>query len=222
MSIQRIIDGAETIEIKRQKLTGQSISRSGIIKTSTVASHQPWLLTVSFPDGLRFSENRDLVEELDRIDRSTESTIDIGNTNPGLNYITSYQGEFSQSQLNAITVDTASASNITLNVSAVSGSISTDIVFEPGDYVQIDSGYRYPYTVTQRVLRGVGNTITVPINRPFITQTGFSVGGQGILVGPSVTWRVICLTRPSWRIIPRDILGFSGEFELIEVIEESS
>lgn len=221
MSLQKIIDGAETIEFKRQKLTGQTISRSGIIKTATVANFQPWQITVSYPDGKKYSENRDLVEELDRVDRSVESTIDIGKTNTGLSYITAYQGELSGAQLANITLDSANASTLTLNVSAVSGTVSTDIVLEPGDLIQPDSGYRYPYTVTQQVLRGIdANTITVPIHRPYIEQTGFSPGGQSMLFGTDVTWRVILLQRPTYRVIPYNILSFTGNFELMEVIEE--
>lgn len=221
MSLQTIIDSAETIEFKRQKLTGQTISRSGIVKTATVANFQPWQITVTVPDGLKYSQNRHLVEELDRIDRSVESTIDIGKSRSGLSYITGYQGEFTASQLANITLESANASTLTLNVSAVSGEASTDILLEPGDFIQPQS-HTYPYTVTQQVLRGIdANTVTVPIHRPYIEQTGFSPGGQSMLFGSDVTWRVILLQRPAYRVIPYDILSFTGSFEIMEVIQEA-
>lgn len=218
MSLQTIIDNAVNITIKRNKLSGQTVSRSGQIKFARVANNIPWQMTVEMHPGLTYSTSRGIVEELDRIDRSEESEINIGSTNTGLSYITAYQGQLGTADLANITVDSVNASNIVLDVSSVV-TTSTTVVFEPGDYIQLDTGYRYPYTVTSQVTRGIGTTITVPINRPFIPQASYTPAGKGILVGSAVSWRVVLTRRPTYTITPYNRLVFDGAFEMFEVIQ---
>lgn len=218
MSIQTIIDNAVSIEFIRRKLAGQSISRSGQVKIASVANNVPWQMIVEPRPGMRYADYRDLTEEIDRLDRVFLEVVDIGNTNPNLNYITSYQGTLSGSELSSITVSSANALTITLNVSSFSG--SSKVVFEPGDFIQLDGNYKYPYTVTSRVLRGSGSTVEVPINRPFIDQAGYTEVGAGILVGSNVTWQVVMTKKPSYRVIPGGYLEWTDTFELVEVIED--
>ena len=219
MSLQAVIDRANTIKVARNKMSGQTISRSGRIKTSSVATAVPFQFTVTMANGLRYSTNRELVEEIDRLGRIFTETVDIGNTNPGLAYITEYLGSLSSVQLGQITVDSADALAIELDVSAVTGTSAATIMFRKGDFIQLDTGYKYPYTITSDVLRGSGSTVTVPINRPFIEQDSYTVSDKGILVGTDVTFTVIMTQKPDYRIVPHDLLEFTGNFELVEVIE---
>lgn len=219
MSIQTIIDNAVSIEFIRRKLAGQTVSRSGQVKIASVASNVPWQMIIEPRPGMKYADYRDLTEEIDRLDRVFIEVVDIGNTNPGLEYITSYQGELTGTQLNSITVTSANALTITLDVSSVSTS-GTTVCFEPGDFIQLAGNYKYPYTVTSRVLRGSGSTIDVPINRPFIDQSGYTEVGAGIIVGKFVTWQVVMTKKPSYRVIPGGFLEWSDVFELVEVIED--
>jgi hypothetical protein len=218
MSLQTIIDNAMSIRIERKKLSGQTVSRSGEIRISSVANQVPWVMSVTMHPGLKYSTNRALVEELDRVDRVETQVINIGGSNPGLSYITDYQGTLSGNQLDQITIDSANATTIVANMSLVAGDVSSDIVFEPGDYIQPAGNYLYPYTVTEQVTRGTGTTVNVPINRPFITQPAYTLAGNGIFVGPEVTWRVVMTNRPSYNVVPYDRLEFSGDFVFAEVI----
>ena len=219
MSLQAVIDRASSIEISRRKLGGQTISRSGRVKTSSVASVVPFQFKVQMAPGLRYSTNRELVEEIDRLGRIFTETIDIGNSNPGLAYITEYLGQLSTVQLDQIVVSSADALAIELNVGPVTGTNPATILFRKGDFIQLDTGYKYPYTVTSDVLRGVESTVTVPINRPFIEQPDYTVSNKGILVGTDVTFHVVMTMKPDFRIVPHDLLEFTSGFELIEVIE---
>nr|DAU83274.1 MAG TPA: hypothetical protein [Caudoviricetes sp.] len=218
MSLQTIIDNAMSIEFVRRKLAGQSISRSGQVKISSVANNVPWQMIVEPRPGMRWTESRDLIEEIDRLDRVFLEVVDIGNTNPNLAYITNYQGTLTGSELSSITVSSASALTITLNVSSFTG--ASKVVFEPGDFIQLSGNYKYPYTVTSRVLRGSGSTVEVPINRPFIDQTGYTEAGAGILVGKNVTWQMVMTKKPSYRVVPGGYLEWTDNFELVEVIED--
>jgi hypothetical protein len=218
MSLQTIIDNAMSIEFVRRKLAGQSISRSGQVKIASVANNMPWQMIVEPRPGMRWAESRDLIEEIDRLDRVFLEVVDIGNTNPRLEYITSYQGTLSGTELSTITVASANALTLTLNVSGITG--GTKVVFEPGDFVQLAGNYKYPYTVTSRVLRGAGSTVEVPINRPFIDQAGYTEVGAGIIVGKFVTWQMVMTKKPSYRVIPGGYLEWTDNFELVEVIED--
>lgn len=219
MSIQTIIDNAVSIEFIRRKLAGQTVSRSGQVKIASVANNVPWQFIVEPRPGMRWSESRELIEEIDKLDRVFIEVVDIGNTNPGLEYITSYQGELSGTNLSSITVSSAANLTITLDVSNV-GVSGTTVCFEPGDLIQLSGNYKYPYTVTSQVLRGSGSTIDVPINRPFIDQDGYTEVGANIIVGKFVTWQVVMTKKPSYRVIPGGFLEWTGPFELVEVIED--
>lgn len=218
MSLQTIIDNATFITIKRKKLASQSVSRSGRVLTAEVASAEPYRFIVGMHEGLTYSTNRDLVESLDSLDVTVESTIDIGGTNSGLNYITSYQGGMTSGQVNQVTVTSASASNIVLNTSAVTGSTPAN-AFKKGDYIQLDTNYRYPYTVTADVAWN-GTSITVPIHRPFIPQDSYTVSGKGINVGVDAEWHVKVVNKVDYSVVPHDRIAFGGEFELVEIIRK--
>lgn len=218
MSLQTIIDNATFITIKRKKLAGQSVSRSGRVLTSEIASAEPYRFIVGMHEGLTYSDNRDLVESLDSLDVTVESTVDIGGTNSGLNYITSYKGGMSGAQVNQVTVTSASASNIVLNTTSVSGSTPAN-AFKKGDYIQLDTNYRYPYTVTADVAWNA-SSVTVPIHRPFIPQDSYTVSGKGINVGADAEWHVKVVRKLDYSILPYDRLAFEGDFELVEIIRK--
>lgn len=215
MSFQTIINNATAITVNRRKVTSSTVSRSGILKT---AERLPsvYSFTVGMNDGLKYSTNRDLVEELDRLDTTIEEEINIGSTNSGLAYITQYLGDLSAAQIGQVTVTSASGGNIVLNTTAVTGSPTGDI-FKKGDYIQLDNSYRYPYTVTADVAYS-GTSVTVPIHRGFIEQTGYTVSGKGINVGKDVTWRVKAIQNPLYGIAPHDFLVFQDNFVFYEVI----
>jgi hypothetical protein len=214
MSIQTIVNNASSITIDRHKTSGQTISRSGLLRTAELASNVPWLFTVEMHNGLAYSTNRAVTEEIDRLDRTIEETINIGSSNTGLAYITAYQGG---ATLTSATINSVSGSNIYLNCSSISGS---GFIFRKGDYIQPASSYRYPYTVTADVAYSTSSNVTIPVHRPVISQTGYTFAGKSIVVGSNVTWRVKMLKKPTYTIVPYDRIQWDSGFQLIEVITE--
>ena len=176
MSLQTIVDNATFVTIYRKKIAGQSISRSGRLLTSEVVSAVPYQFTSGMRGGLQYSTNRGLTEDLNALDVTEESTIDIGTTNTSLAYITAYQGVLTPVQIGQITVTSASASSLVLNTASVTGGPSGN-AFKKGDYIQLGSSYRYPYQVTADVTYS-GTSITVPLSRPFIPQDSYTVSGK--------------------------------------------
>lgn len=218
MSLQTIVDNATFATIYRKKVAGQSISRSGRLLTSEIVSAVPYQFTIGMRDGLQYSTNRGLTEDLNALDVTEESTIDIGTTNTALAYITAYQGVLTPTQIGEITVTSASASSLVLDTSSVTGSPS-GTAFKKGDYVQLDNSYRYPYQVTADVTYS-GTSITLPLSRNFIPQDSYTVSGKGIVVGSAVTWRVKMINKPRYSVIPHDLLQFDSDFECLEFIRK--
>jgi len=221
MSLQNIIDNATTIVVGRTKIAGSTLSRSGRYKTGLQVSSQPFVFTVSYQPMAVYADVRGVLEEIDKLDIVDYEDIDIGSTNSGLSWVTAYQGDFSASQIGQITVDgTPAATSIDLDLTAVTGASATDVVLKKGDYLQLDSGYVYPYTVTSDVVYGVGGTVTVNINRPFITQSGYTPNNKGIVVGNDVNFRVKMLNKPTYQLLPSRYVEFTGDFTLVEFIED--
>ena len=221
--LQGVINTAQSITWERRKVTGQTQSRGGRTRISSIASAVPWNFTVKPRPRMKYSQTRELIESLDTIDLTTPTTINIGSTNTNLSYITQYQGVWTPSQLSQITFSSHSGLEFTLDVSSVTGKNVGDVVFRKGDFIQpgapVNDSYRYPYTVTSTVVWNSGTTIDVPVNRPFITDPDGNPTGQSLSIGSDVTWSVVLVSKPAYRISGYDILDFTDDFRFIEVIE---
>lgn len=216
MGIQTIIDNATFITIDRRKVTATSISRSGHYKTAE-RSPSPYSFAVGMHSGLKYSENRSLLEDLNTMDRTVEANVSLNN-NTNMNYLTNYQGDILQAQLDNITVNNVQGANVYISTSSATGS---GTLFKKGDFIQPlgnTSTYRYPYQVTSDVTFSVSGNITVPVHRPVLSQTGVALTSGGIRVGNDVRFNVKATSMPQHSVVPYDILAFEGEFELIEVI----
>ena len=226
MSIQTIIDNATFININKRKVAASSISRSGHIKTAD-RGVGVYMFTVGMHAGLPYSTNRGLLEELDTMDVINEANVDIGSTNSGLSYLTAYQGDLSQAQLDQITCVATTGTdgaNIHIDTTAVTGNVSGYVnLFKVGDFIQPQGNtgtYRYPYQVTSNVSWTSSSDITVPVHRGVLTQSGTSITSGGLRVGNNVNWQVKALTMPTYNVVPYDRIEFSGDFELMEVITD--
>ena len=223
MSLQQIINAAQQIEIDRRKMTAQTISRSQRIKTAERATAQPWRFNVTPPGSLDWATSRGFIEVIDFNDRVTEYEISL-NGNAGMNYITAYQGNLTQNQLNATTATAYTTSTITIGnlpsigAAARQGLVSTStVVFAAGDFIQ-PANSRYPYSVLETVYRGSTSSVIVNLNRAIVTSENAVITNAGIKVGNSVTWRVVVVGLPSYTLVPMQRIQYNGSFELIEKI----
>lgn len=212
--IQYIIDRAQQIEIDRRRMVGQSVSRSQRIKTAERSTGQPWKFKVTPPAQLPWTVGRAVTEEISNNDRVDEYTVSLSN-NPGMNYITAYQGEMTQVQLDALTISTSTTS--TLVLTTLPSTATTTVMFQLGDIIQPENS-RYPYSVTAQVLRGSGSTVSVPLHRAIITSEGVNLMTQGVKVGNSATWQMVVTGLPTYSLVPMRQVQYTGDFELIEKI----
>lgn len=219
MSIQNLINKSSAININKRKSIGQTISRSGVIKTS-LQQASLYRFTVVMSDGLVYSANRGLLEDLDTQDRNQEANVDIGTTNTGLSYITAYQGDTSQSDLGNISMLGNTGANIYVDCSGLTSGATT--LFKKGDYIQPlgnTSTYRYPYQVTSDVAYSTSSNVTIPVHRPVRSQTDVDLTTGGFRTGSAVRFHVKALVMPTYTVIPYDRISFDSDLELIEVLE---
>jgi hypothetical protein len=212
--LQTIIDNCTFITINARPVTGQSISRSGHYKTAS-RSPSPYSITTGMHDGLTYSENRDTLQALDNLDRTTEANISITN-NSGMNYLTA---NLNGQTNNACTVLGYNGADLYVDASSATGS---GTLFKAGDWLQPlgnTSTYRYPYQVTTDTTGSfTASNVTVKLNRPVLAQTGVALNTGGLRLGNDIRFHVKMFAFPEYSVIPHDRISFSGDFELIEVI----
>jgi len=218
MSIQTIIDNATYITINKRKVAASSVSRSGHLKTAD-RGVGVYSFTVGMHDGLTCSTNRGLLESIDTMDVINEANISLNN-NTNMEYLTDYQGNISQAQLDNITMVGSNGAELYIDCSGATGA---GVLFKAGDFIQPKgntSTYRYPYQVTSEVTFSPIANITVPVHRGVLPQTGTSITTGGIRVGNDVNFQVKALQMPIYSVVPHDRIEFSGDFQLMEVITD--
>jgi len=193
-----------------------SVSRRGHVKT---AERQPsvYKFTVGSVPGLTYSTNRGVLEDIDTADRITEANISLAN-NSGMNYITAYQGDVTDAELNDIVMVGGDGKELYINTSAVTGS---GTLFKKGDFVQPAGNsniYRYPYQVTSDVSFSASANVTIPVHRPVLSQTGQVITSGGLRTGTECRFHVKAMTCPTYSIVPYDMIQFAGDFEFVEII----
>jgi hypothetical protein len=215
MSIQTIIDNATSLTIDKGKVAAQSVSRSGVVLTAERATNVPYRFSVSMHEGLTYSTNRGVLEELDKLDITTEESIDIGSTNTGLAYVTAYQGGITGG---TITCNGSDGQELYVDCSGLTGS---GTLFKKGDFLQPlgnTAGYRYPYQVTSDVAFSTGANVTIPVHRPVISQDGVALTSGNVNKGSDVTFKVKMQEKVDYTILPYDRIRFNGRFNLVEII----
>jgi len=213
MSLQTIIDSAQTIDIDRRKIVGQTISRSQRLRTAERESSVAFKITVTPVARFRYSQYRTVLESLMQKDRFEESKVNLANRS-GLDYITRYQGGLTSGQLSSMTISQFTGTTVTFG-SLPSVSSST-YLFRAGDFIQ-PANSRYPYIVTQDLQRGSLSQATATVHRSLITSENTTTTGT-FLVGTATTLQLVVTELPTYRLIQRDWAEFSGDFTLVEKI----
>lgn len=220
MSLQTIIDNATYVEVDRREQFAATMSRSGHYKTAD-RNVNVYSFTVGMHNGLTYSTNRGVLEDIYSTGSTTEANISLNN-NSGMNYLTEYQGSLSGAQQAQVTVNSTFGSEIYVDTTSVSGNVSgyTHIV-KKGDYIQPKGNtdtYRYPYQVTSDVAWSSAANITIPVHRPVLSQDGVALTSGGVKLGNDVRWQVKITNLPKYSVVPHDRIEFSDTFELVEVI----
>jgi hypothetical protein len=205
MSFQWIIDNAEIITVERKPVTAQTTSRSGIVR-SVNRGATPWRFEVKYPDGPKWTDLRVNVAKAEALGRVTSANIQFNAT--GLEWFSQYQGNSINSTGFQATWNQGD-NFITLTTSPTT---ATGFKFRAGDLIQLTSTGKV-YTVAADV-SNVGNTVT--LHRPILDATRVSPGT--LRVGPNCVFTVVCTEFPTWTLMARDQVSWSGPFVFSEVI----
>lgn len=201
MSFQYVIDNATEISISKRQRVSQTVSRSGVVKTTSLGG-QVYEFRVRLPSGPRWSDNRSLIEKVEALDRTTVDTISINN--PGQDYIIGYQGD--EPNPNNISVTTIGTNLINI---ASGVTIGSGFIFKAGDYIQL--GNNSVYTVIEDVSFSKS---TFLVHRP-VKEADAT---YSLSVGQDVSWDVICVNLPSWSIFGYDQIQWDGDFVFVEAL----
>ena len=186
MGLQTIINLADGLDINRRRVMGIQYTRSEVAKVNETVTRNPWKFTLTVPAMLEYNEIRDLLEDIDRLDRRTPEVISFSTAtgaSAGLGFVFKYRGDMTPSQVSGVTISSWSGNQLTLtNLPTMN---SDAYMFKKGDFVQVQ-GYPYPATVQYDVLRGTGTTVVLTTHRaPFGALATVAVG-RHILVGNDV------------------------------------
>lgn len=206
--LQTIINLAESIQFDRRNVVGIQYTRSEIPKVSETPTRNAWKMNVVMSAALPYDEYRDLIEQIDELDRRFPQVLTFSD-NPNLSWIARYKGSMTALQQSAVTVQSFVGNQLTLtNLPSIPAFGSNGILFKQGDFIQIE-GFPYPFTVVGPanstglggdVLRGNANTVTLTTHRfNFITQ---SVVGRTLRYGNNVQFNMLCTNMPVYRLIP--------------------
>ena len=210
--LQNIIDTATSIEFDRRRIISTSISRSQRIKTAERPTAQPWTFKITPAGAFRYNENRNVLEKLYLQERVEEYQVFLAN-NPRLSYINNYQGDLTSEQLTGLR--TTATLTATIIVDLLPDVSLYSKVFKRGDFIQ-PANSRYPYTVTEDVLRGQTTTVSLPLNRPIITSENITLTNQKLRVGTETSMQLLVVDLPSYKIVPGGLVQFSGDFRVVE------
>lgn len=204
-AFQYIFDNAAAISINKRAVVAQSVTRDQTVRTVSRGG-QVWRFEVTMPSGMVWSDVRGKIEAIDAADRFTTGQVQINNS--GYNsWLMPYQGN-SANTTGFVANVTQGTNTITLTTSPTT---SSGYKFKAGDLIQLGSTGKV-YTVSSDVAY---NSNTVTLNRPVLDSTAT---GVSLVVGPSVTWNVVCLEIPNWTINQRNIVTWSGPFKFTEAL----
>lgn len=204
MSMQWIVDNAESLRFTCRPVVGQTITRAGAVRSINNGNNN-WVFEVKLADGIPWTTARPYLSAAEALDRYTSFTIQL-NDALHATYMSKYQGDAA-----ALTGFTANIVNGTSDILlTATPTLSSGYAFRAGDLIQLgNTGKTYqvaadvPYTET-----------TVTLNRPVLDSSG----SVSLNVGPNAQFTLICTQFPNWGLGALNQTVFSGPFIFNEVI----
>lgn len=204
MSFQWIINNASQIDVNTQPLIASTVTRDGTVR-SVSRGGQPWVFTVTMPDGPRWTDYRELQATAERFDRHTAQNIQFNAS--GHDWMFAYQGDLTPPNGNGTFNGDWSTGFDTFTMTGGTGSGNRVVA---GDFVQLGTGGVYKVVETS-----AANDTSIRVHRPIIDAPGT---GQ-VRVGVNCVFTVRCTEFPRPVIFARNQVRWSGPFIFVEVID---
>ena len=214
--LQNIIDNASSLELIRNRITAQTVTRSGRLKSQEVQSGVPWRMRITYNRPQPYAELRGLLAQWEDLNITTSYTdINIGSTNPGLAYITQYQGDLTSGQLAGVKYAQSVGTGASILVDTT-GTTGSGVLFRQGDLISVD-GFDDVYEVTQNVNFSSNAALPVPVHRGFINRNP-GLTGLNLKVGTDVRWEMRLMQMPRYQIVAPNLVQFQDPIEIMEVL----
>lgn len=202
-AFQWVFNNAASISMNCRAVVAQTQSRDQTLRTVSRGG-QVWRFEIAMPEGQVWTTARPYIEAINAADRFTTGTVQINNS--GYNsWLTKYQG--AESSYTGWTATwTRGAPGITITGGV--GYPPVQPILRAGDLVQLGSG-GHVYSVKQDA-----SSLGVTLNRPVLQSSGSGT----LLIGPNVTWTVLCTELPDYEIFDVNLVRFKGTFKFQEYI----
>lgn len=214
--LQNIIDNASSLELIRNRITAQTVTRSGRLKSQEVQSGVPWRMRITYNRPQPYAELRGLLAQWEDFNIVIPyADINIGSTNPALAYITEYRGDLTSGQLAGVKYaqSVGTGKRIKVNTTGTTGS---GLLFRQGDLISVAS-FEDVYEVTQNVNFTSAPDLEIPVHRGFINRNP-GLTGLNLNVGVDVRWEMKLMQMPRYQIIAPGLVQFQDPIELMEVL----
>lgn len=204
MSFQWVLDYAQQASVNRRPVVAQTQTRSGLVRTVT-RDLSFWTIEAQLPEGMRWSDHRREINDIETNDRFTTEYIGFRNT--GINYLYGYLGD--EANTTGWTATWLSGNQVTIT----NGPVNTSgFMLRKGDIFQLGStGHVY-----QVIADVPWDDPTVTLHRDVINAT---VGTYTMYIGRDARFKMKCVQFPQWRMVDYDQVGWSSPFVFQEVLD---
>lgn len=206
-AFQWIFDNAASIGINKSPVVAQTTSRNQTVR-ATSRGGSIWRFEVEMP-GQPWTTARPYITAIEQLDRHSTGTVQI-NTSGYSSWLSKYQGDADTTS--GWTATWTTGNTVTATIPGGANLSVGEVALKAGDWIQLGSSGSV-YEVAQDVIYATP-TATVTLNRPLIDAAGTA----SLLIGPAVTWTVICTTMPTWSIVDQNIVTFNGTFSFYEAL----
>lgn len=225
MALTDILAISESVGINDQRFVGQVVSRNQMITTSEILTVVPFAFEMKPMNYLLYRSNRALLNSLRVPDKALIQYLNFGSTG-WVNYIT-YQGDMGPDEIAQCTwMINSAGKNLVLGFLP---SLNEDqFVVRQGDFCQVGL---YSYIATADVVRGVDETVTIPVHRNLLTPVTAPLNavigqwGDTVAMGGNVytgtTFPVVLREYPTYTLMPYfedSYIQWSGTFKAFEAV----
>lgn len=197
MSLQWVLDYAQQVSVNRRPIVAQTTTRSGVVRSVT-RDTSFWTITATLPEGMRWSDHRASISDLEQSERF--NTEFIGFRNAGIDYLYGYRGDNPTYQ--GWTATWLSGNQLILTNGPT---ITSGYSLRKGDIIQLGA-QGHVYQVIEDVPWDSAN---VTVHRDIINA---SVGSYSLFIGRDARFKVKCISFPQWSLVDYDQVGWSGSF----------
>ena len=202
LAFQYFVDRATTISFNRRPIVATTVARSGMTRAVS-RGNQVWRFDVVVPDGLRYSDMRTQLADVDRFGQFTDIDISFDKAD----YLFKYRGN------RPVRTNLVATTPLNLtNQVTFSNLPAGQIVGRNGDLIKIAGRV---YSLVEDVVASGGGTATATLHRNLIGVTA-NTSYSNTEVGEQIKFRLRAIQIPTFNIFGFDQVAWNGSFQFIE------